>query len=48
MAGRFPLDVEQLRWELSRGVDQLDLGEGRDSEEVFAELLKDLPEPDPE
>jgi putative addiction module CopG family antidote len=37
---------EQLRHEVCRGVQQLDRGEGRDADEVFDELLSDLPESD--
>ncbi|MBI2823942.1 MAG: type II toxin-antitoxin system ParD family antitoxin [Planctomycetia bacterium] len=34
---------EELRKEVRLGLDQLDRGEGRDAEEVFDELLRDLP-----
>lgn len=44
-AGRIP-SFEALRHEVGRGLEQLDRGEGRDSEDVFAELLSDLPNPD--
>lgn len=37
---------DALRRELSRGVEQLDRGEGRDADDVFADLLRDLPNPD--
>jgi Arc/MetJ-type ribon-helix-helix transcriptional regulator len=40
------LSFEQLRSEVRRGLDQLDRGEGRDADEVFDELLRDLPGPD--
>lgn len=38
--------IEELRAELMRGAEQLDRGESRDMEEVFADLLKDLPDTD--
>ncbi len=44
-AGRIS-SFEALRHEVSRGLEELDRGEGRDSEEAFAELLRDLPNPD--
>jgi len=44
-AGRIS-SFEALRREVGRGLEELDRGEGRDSEEVFAELLRDLPNPD--
>ena len=40
------ISFEELREEVSRGLDQLDRGEGRNSEQVFADLLHDLPDPD--
>lgn len=43
-AGRIA-SFETLRHEVSRGLDQLDRGEGRDSDEVFDKLLRDLPNP---
>lgn len=44
-AGRIS-SFEALRHEVGRGLEELDRGEGRDSDEVFAELLRDLPNPD--
>ena len=40
------LSFEQLRSEVRRGLDQLDRGEGRDADEVFDDMQRDLPEPD--
>lgn len=44
-AGRIT-SFEALRHQISRGLEQLDRGEGRDAEEVFDELLRDLPNAD--
>ncbi len=40
------IDFETLRAEVRRGIEQLDRGEGHDAEEVFHELLRDLPDSD--
>ena len=40
------LSFEQLRNEVRRGLDQLDQGEGRDADQVFEDLQRDLPNPD--
>jgi hypothetical protein len=44
-AGQIP-SVEALRREVCRGIDALDRSEGRDADEVFDELLRDLPSED--
>jgi Arc/MetJ-type ribon-helix-helix transcriptional regulator len=38
--------AEELRHEVRRGIEQLDRGEGRDADEVFDALLRDLPGPE--
>jgi antitoxin ParD1/3/4 len=38
--------LSRLRREIQAGIEQLERGEGRDAEEVFAELLKGLPQDD--
>jgi antitoxin ParD1/3/4 len=38
--------MARLRRDIQAGLDQLRRGEGRDAEEVFAELLQGLPEDD--
>lgn len=37
--------VEQLRSEIAQGLEQLDRGEGRDSEVVLSEVLRGLERP---
>jgi plasmid stabilization system protein ParE/Arc/MetJ-type ribon-helix-helix transcriptional regulator len=44
-AGRIT-SFEALRREVRDGLEQLDLGQGRDADEVFEELLRDLPRPE--
>jgi Arc/MetJ-type ribon-helix-helix transcriptional regulator len=39
------LTFEELRIEVRRGLDELDRGEGQDADEVFDELLRDMPDP---
>jgi hypothetical protein len=40
-------NFDELRREVHRGLEPLDRGESRAADEVFAELLGDLPEPNP-
>jgi len=40
-------NLEDLRHEIWRGIRQLDAGEGRSADEVFDDLLRDLPAPTP-
>ena len=44
-AGPIP-SFEALQREVSRGIEQLERGEGRDAEAVFAELLRESPRPE--
>lgn len=47
-AGERISDLEQLRQEIVRGLEPLDRGEGIPAEEVFEELLRDLPGTEPD
>lgn len=40
------ITFEALRTEVRCGIEQLDRGEGHDADEVFDELLRDLPDSD--
>lgn len=37
------LTFDELKREIGRGLEQLDRGESHDSEEVFGDILRDLP-----